>query len=259
MRGSLKVKMKVKMGIDLLMTILLLLLMACQVTGESLHEWIGAGMLALFLLHNLLNMRWYGILAKGNYTLSRIVRTAVNFAVLAAMLIQAYSGIVLSRHVFAFLPVSRRLATARVMHLAGSYWGFILMSVHLGMHWGQITGMLRRLSGGKTSAALAWCLRLLFAGLAVYGAVCFCQADIVSYLFLSVEFAFLDYEKSGMLILAENFAMMELWVFLSYYMTRALGKVSAAVRGKYRRRRFLRSGKSGNRRSAGQMYEHERI
>ena len=93
----------------------------------------------------------------------------------------------------------------------------------------------------------------------MYGVVCFCQADIVSYLFLSVEFAFLDYEKSGVLILAENLAMMEVWVFLSYYMTRALGKVSAAVHGKYRRRRLLRSGKSGNRRSAGQMYEHERI
>lgn len=220
-----KGKMKVKMGIDLLMTILLLLLMAYQVTGEALHEWIGAGMLVLFLLHNLLNIRWYGALAKGKYTLLRVVRTAVNFAVLAAMLIQAYSGIVLSRHAFAFLPISGGMATARVMHLAGSYWGFILMSVHLGMHWGQIIGMFRKLTGGKMPAALSWCLRLLAAGLAVYGAVCFYQADIVSYLFLRVEFAFLDYEKSGALILMEYLAMMGLWVFLSYYGAKALGKV----------------------------------
>ena len=39
-------------GIDFLMTALLLLLMAYQVTGEALHEYIGAGMLILFLLHN---------------------------------------------------------------------------------------------------------------------------------------------------------------------------------------------------------------
>lgn len=231
-----KGKMKVKMGIDLLMTILLLLLMAYQVTGEALHEWIGAGMLVLFLLHNLLNIRWYGALAKGKYTLLRVVRTAVNFAVLASMLIQAYSGIVLSRHVFAFLPISGGMATARVMHLAGSYWGFILMSVHLGMHWGQIIGMFRKLTGGKMPAALTWVIRLLAAGLAVYGAVCFYQADIASYLFLRVEFAFLDYEKSGALILAENLAMMELCVFLSYYMTRALGSVSTATRAKRKER-----------------------
>ena len=64
-----KVKRKVKMRIDLLMTILLLLLMAYQVTGEALHEYIGAEMIILFLLHNFLNIRWYGSLV-GENTLS---------------------------------------------------------------------------------------------------------------------------------------------------------------------------------------------
>lgn len=50
-----KFKMKLKMGIDFLMTVLLLLLMAYQVTGEAFHEYIGAGMLILFLIHNFLN------------------------------------------------------------------------------------------------------------------------------------------------------------------------------------------------------------
>ena len=227
-----KGKMKIKIGIDLLMTILLLLLMAYQVTGEALHEWIGAGMLVLFLLHNLLNIRWYGALAKGKYTLLRIVWTAVDFAVLTAMFIQAYSGIVLSRHVFAFLPISGGMATARVMHLAGSYWGFILMSVHLGMHWGQIIGMFRKLTSGKIPVALAWVVRLLAAGLAVYGAVCFYQADITSYLFLRVEFAFLDYEKSGALILFEYLSMMSLFVYASYYLAKMPGKVSRASKAK---------------------------
>ncbi len=48
-------KMKIKIGIDLLMTVLLLLLMAYQITGQELHEWFGAGELLLFLLHNILN------------------------------------------------------------------------------------------------------------------------------------------------------------------------------------------------------------
>ena len=43
-------KMKIKMGIDLLMTVLLLLLMAYQITGQELHEWLGAGVLVLFLI-----------------------------------------------------------------------------------------------------------------------------------------------------------------------------------------------------------------
>lgn len=165
-----RVKMKLKMGIDFLMTAQLLLLMSYQVTGESLHEYIGAGMLILFLLHNFLNIRWYGSLVEGKYSILRILRTAVNFSCLAAMLIQAYSGIILSRYVFAALPINGGMATARVMHLAGSYWGFVLMSVHLGFHWGMIMGMFRKLFGGKGSALLVWILRLLAAGIAVYGA-----------------------------------------------------------------------------------------
>ena len=223
-------KMKLKMGIDFLMTALLLLLMAYQVTGESFHEYIGAGMLILFLIHNFLNVRWYGSLVKGKYPVLRILRTAVNFSCLAAMLIQAYSGIVLSRYVFATLPINGGMATARVMHLAGSYWGFALMSIHLGLLWGMIIGMFRKLSRGNIPTPLVWVLRLLAAGIAVYGAVCFYQADIVSYMFLKVEFAFLDYEKSGILILAEYLAMMGMWVFLSYYISKALGKVSKPKR-----------------------------
>ena len=38
---------------------------------------------------------------------------------------------------------------ARSMHMAACYWGFVLMSVHLGMHWGMIVGMFRRLLKGR--------------------------------------------------------------------------------------------------------------
>lgn len=55
-----KIKPKIKMGIDVMMTVLLLGLMAYQITGQALHEWFGAGMLVLFIAHNLLNIRWYG-------------------------------------------------------------------------------------------------------------------------------------------------------------------------------------------------------
>lgn len=100
-----KPKMKIKMGIDVSMTVLLLLLMAYQITGQELHEWFGAGMLVLFLLHNILNIRWYGNLFKGKYTLLRVTQVIINLSVLASMLCLGFSGIVMSRHVFAELPI----------------------------------------------------------------------------------------------------------------------------------------------------------
>ncbi len=223
-----KATVKLKMLIDLLMTILLLMLMAYQVTGEKLHEWIGLGMAVLFLIHNLLNIRWYGNLLKGKYAALRILRTIVNFSVLAAMLALTYSGIVMSRYVFSALPINGGMATARVMHLAGSYWGFVLMSVHLGIHWSMVISIFRRFSNREKSVAFVWIFRLVAVLIAIYGAVCFYQADIFSYMFLKVEFAFLDYEKSAALIFMEYMAMMGLWVFIAYYVSKVLGKLSTS-------------------------------
>ena len=53
-----KPKMIVKLCADVLMTVALLFLMGYQFWGESAHEWIGAGMFVLFILHHILNLNW---------------------------------------------------------------------------------------------------------------------------------------------------------------------------------------------------------
>ena len=226
-------KLKIKMGIDLLMTVLLLCLMAYQVTGQKLHEWFGAGMLILFIVHNILNIRWYGNLFKGKYKWLRIVQTIVNVSVLISMLCLGYSGIVMSRYVFAALPIHGPMATARSMHMAASYWGFVLMSIHLGMHWGMIVGMFRRLlKGRKLPNVSVWGLRLASIVIAGYGLVCFIQKDIASYMFLKNQFVFFDFEQSALSVFIEYIAMMGFWIFASFYMVRGIGKISALSKRK---------------------------
>lgn len=239
-----KTKMKLKMGIDILMTALLLGLMAYQITGQALHEWFGAGELWLFIAHNILNIRWYGNLFKGKYRLLRIIQTTVNFSVLISMLCLGYSGIVMSRHVFAPLSIHGPMATARSMHMAASYWGFVLMSFHLGMHWRMVTGMFGRLSKGKNlldrflpGRALpglsVWVLRLAAVLIAGYGLCCFIRRDIVSYMFLKNEFVFFDFEQSMLSVILEYAVMMGFWVFAGFYITKGIGRLSAyAVRRK---------------------------
>nr|MCR5300710.1 hypothetical protein [Erysipelotrichaceae bacterium] len=60
-----------KMIIDAGMSVLLLCLMAYQVTGEVLHEWIGMAMTLLVIVHQILNRRWYAVVFKGKYSLFR--------------------------------------------------------------------------------------------------------------------------------------------------------------------------------------------
>lgn len=221
-------KSKIKMGIDILMTALLLGLMAYQITGQALHEWFGALLLVLFIAHNILNIRWYGNLFKGKYRLLRIIQTTVNFSVLISMICLGYSGIVMSRHVFAPLSIHGPMATARSMHMAASYWGFVLMSFHLGMHWRMVTGMFGRLSKGRALLGMSvLVLRLVAVLIAGYGLLCFIRKDIVFYMFLKSEFVFFDFEQSILSVFLEYIAMMGFWVFIGYFITKGIGKLSA--------------------------------
>lgn len=222
-----KLKRKIKIVIDLCMTVLLLLLMAFQITGQQFHEWFGAGMFVLFLVHNILNYRWYKNFLKGKYNLMRVMQTVINFAVLASMLCLAYSGIVMSNYVLGFVSVKGAMALARQMHMAASYWGFVLMSVHLGFHWSMAAGMGKRMTGErKIPKGVLWIFRMAAIVIAGYGAVCFYRADIVSYLFLKNQFAFFDFEQSAVSVLSEYLAMMGLWVFVGYYFRKAASRFS---------------------------------
>lgn len=60
--------MILKIVLDVLMTLALLFLMGYQFWGEAPHEWVGAGMFVLFLIHHLLNGSWHKNLLHGKYT-----------------------------------------------------------------------------------------------------------------------------------------------------------------------------------------------
>lgn len=212
--------MPLKRVVDLLMTVLLLLLMALQVTGETAHEWLGIGMFVLFLIHQWLNRGWYRALFRGRYGVARSLWIVVNALLLVAFLVTAASGMMMSRHAIAFPDIRSGTYWARLAHLSGSWWSFILMSLHLGLHWGMMAGCL---PGGWKGMGLN-VLAVLAAGCGLH---LFLARDISSYLFLATQFAFLDYEKAALLVLVENLAMMSFWVLLAYQGYKALSGIAS--------------------------------
>lgn len=48
----------------------------------------------------------------------RVLQVSVDIILLIAMLAQLYSGIAMSRHVFAFLSIDGRMALTRRLHIA---------------------------------------------------------------------------------------------------------------------------------------------
>lgn len=211
-------KRKIRWSVDILMMLALFFLMSYHFWGETAHEWAGAGMFVLFIVHQVLNRGWYRSLTRGKYTPVRILMLSVNILTLAALVILMYSGITMSRHVFVFLPARGGMAAARRLHIIGSYWGFLLMSLHLGLHWGMVWSKLERMTGKQNEY-------LYLAGsvlLAVYGAYAFIKRDFLSYLFLKSEFVYLDYSEPKILFYLDYMALMELCIFIMYYGSKLL-------------------------------------
>lgn len=217
-----KKKQICRIVIDLLMTVLLLFLMARQITGDSAHEWLGAGMFVLWIAHHILNRKWYGRLFKGKYRPVRILQAVMNAALFCSMLGLMISGLILSREVFAFLPISGGIAFARSLHIVSAFWGFVLMALHFGLHWNRMLGVIRKVTGPVSSKRMRIFLRMIAALIAGYGAYAFLKNQLLSYMFLTSHFVFFDYEKPVPLFFAEYMAMMWLFVFLAYYVSRGL-------------------------------------
>lgn len=222
-----KKKLVCKIAIDMAMTVLLLFLMARQITGETAHEWLGAGMFVLWIAHHILNRSWYGHLWKGKYTPVRILQTVINIALLLSMLGLMISGIILSREVFAFLPISGGTALARQIHVPAAFWGFVLMALHLGLHWNMILGMMRKAAGGAETAGKRIVLRLAAAAIAGYGLYAFVKNQLLSYMFLKSPFVFFDFERPQLLFFTEYIAIMGLFIFLAHYASKGMQKLTA--------------------------------
>ncbi len=201
-------KKVIKKVVDILMTVLLLCLMAYQVTGETLHEFGGISMTVLLIAHHILNFKWYKSVFKGKYNFYRIVTVAVNTLLLASIALTALCGMAMSAHAVPFLYGMFPVSLARRFHLAMSFWSFILMGLHLGLHIPAMKAGFKWNGKIKTAVAAA------FAVISGIGFWLFVRNSIPDYIFFRTPFAFLDYEKAAALVFLENIAILIAFAFL---------------------------------------------
>lgn len=214
-----RIKQIIKIITDILMTIVLLFLMAYSLVGEVLHEWLGIGMFVLFTVHHILNRKWSRSLFKGKYTPFRILQTVLVILALISMMGSMVSGIVLSRHVFSFLRIIGGQSWARTIHMLSAYWGFVFISLHLGLHWNTMMKMAGRM-WVKPSAVRSWIVRGLGFLMAGYGVYAFVKREIGSYMLLKIQFVFFDFHEPLILFLLDYIAVMGLFVFVGHYLTK---------------------------------------
>jgi hypothetical protein len=214
-----KIKLRLKPIIDILMTFALLFLMSYELLGSTAHEVVGVVIFLLFVIHHGLNLTWAKYLTKGRQSPIRIFQNILVLLVLISFVSSIVSGVVVSRHLFAFLNIKSTYAANRI-HMLSAYWGFVFMSFHLGFHFNMILLMIKKKKqlSQKTETALKIILTLIFA----YGIYAFFKRDIASYLFLKNQFFFLGDNENLLLYLFDYMSIMLSFATLSYFVSSRL-------------------------------------
>ena len=91
---------RVKKAIDIILGLLFIALLGYSFTGAPFHEVAGIVFIAMTIIHNIINIKWYKAIKKGIYNRKRKIAVAVNFALAADMASILLTGIINSRYLF---------------------------------------------------------------------------------------------------------------------------------------------------------------
>ena len=210
------------MTLDIAMTVLMPLLMAYSLIGETFHEFIGTLIFILFIIHHMLNRKWSGALFKGRYSPDRVFRTGINALLFVFMILQPLNGILMSKHLYTFLPSLHLSVQARSVHMLLAYWGYVLLSVHAGTH---LTASLTKLRRNRRGAFTL--LIMALAAVSLYGAYAFVKRGFPEYLFAKTMFAFFDYSEPVLLFLLDYLAVMAACMMIGWLLPSGLNRIRA--------------------------------
>ena len=204
---------KLRPVVDVAMTILLLMSMSYEKIGSVfekffgidayeygalIHEYIGFSFIALVFFHLWLNRRWLLNIFKGRYNKARFILVFADIILIADIFFLLLSGLMMSR-IFGFdsFDESSAMSFARTAHMLAAYWGYVIMSFHVGLHIKKFPK--------------------IFFIISLYGCYAFVKRQIYEYMFLLTEFVFFDFEEPIMYFFFDYIAVMILFAVVGYF------------------------------------------
>ena len=208
------------------MIILLPLLMAYSLIGEEFHEAAGTAILMLFIVHHALNGKWHGALFKGKYNVGRIFQVVMGLLLAVFAIFQSASGVLMSKHLYTFIPVLPILSQVRNLHMLLAYWGYVLLCVHVGVH---LTRLMRKLFARSKKVFAAVCAAC--GGIAIYGGKAFMQRGFTGYLSGRMSFAIFDHSEPRLYFFLDYLVIMLLFMMAGCLITYGIGRIKGIPRG----------------------------
>lgn len=215
-----KPKVIINVACNIMMTIFLILLMSYSLIGESTHEILGISIFVLFILHHILNYRFEKNIFHGKYTAYRTFQTIVVIVIFITMTGSMISSIALSKYMQTFISIPRNIEFMRITHLLSAYWGFVMMSIHLGIHWKMSLSLIYKII--RHNHTIKICFKIIGFLIAFYGVYALIKRNLLSYLFLQTMFVFIDFGEPVIYFLLDYSAMVGLFIFIGYNLTSLL-------------------------------------
>lgn len=210
-------KLLKRLALDFFMLALILLEFAYGLTGGTVHELIGFGMFALFIVHGGLNWQWMRSVLTVRYNAFRILSVTVNALLLLSAFMMILSGLFNSNLLFSLTGIEFDLLS-REIHTAAAYWFLILMAIHLGLHWKMVTAQARILAGLSQPSRLGGlALKLVSAATVVAGVHASFERGVLGKLTAYYSFDYWDFDASVVGYFAQYLAIVGLYACLAYY------------------------------------------
>ena len=231
---SARVPMKMwRLAVNICLTAALLCLMPYSRIGEQNHEILGVAMFGLLVVHHVLNRKWLGALTKGRYGAFRICQTALVVLLTCSVVASVSSGIIISNHLFIGLTGGIDYGIyelAKSVHMVSVHLNYVLMSLHLGLHWGGVVAAVR---GGREeiTSVPGWILWVAAAAIAAYGAYAFVKRHIGDYLLLRAHFLLLDADEPLAFFFLDYLAIMAFFILIGFCVATLLKRMSRQKTG----------------------------
>ena len=183
---------KIKIVIDMLMYFIFVILMGHHITENLIHEILGTILFILFIVHHILNYRYYKTIFKGKYNFKRVFLLIIDLLLLISMIGMMISGVIISSDVFTFLNIPTTIF-GRQLHIVSTSWAFVIMSIHLGLHLGVF---INKLNKKMKNSVLEYVYYLILILIVIYGVYSFKKLNFISDMFLLNAFKFYDFNES---------------------------------------------------------------
>lgn len=136
----------IKIIFDIILSVFLVLMFNKNVISMEFHEIGGLVLCGFFIIHNLLNRKWIVSVSKKLFSKDLAFKLRfgyiIDFLLLISMSAVLVSGIFISKVVFTSISVHG--GNWKAIHYFAAALSLMLVGIHVGLHWGFITGMFKK-------------------------------------------------------------------------------------------------------------------